>query len=578
VAVAPGLRLGHVPWLLLPAAGAGAALAAILAAPRSATGLTAYGQASGTAAAADLAAGIGLVAAGLVAWVVRPGGRLGAAAMLAGIAWFAADWEGWEGGPPLIRSLGLAVAPFALALPLALVLAGGGRAASRAALALVAVAAVVGAGRALVHDPFLDPYCWRNCTDNVFLVRAEPGIARVLDAVWLRLALVAGVVVAAGAAWRLVKGARLVPLLLPGVLVGAGAAVYAVALLDNPAERPDDPVFVAVFLARCGATLALAAGLTWTVFATLRTRRAVARLAAQLGEAPPPGSLRAALARAAADPGLEVAYWLPATRRYVDAAGRPVDPPRAGGGRAVTPLVRAGRQVAVVAHDAGALDLVRTIGPAARLAVDNERLQAESLAQLHDLRASRGRIVETGDAERRRLERNLHDGAQQRLLALSYDLRLARSSALADDDAELAAVLATAGEQAQLALDELRELAHGIYPTILTEAGLGPALLTLADDAPLPVEIDAVAEERYPEAVESAAYRTIVEAVQDAAHSGASHARVQIAPKDDRLVLEVHDDGAHRTSAMQPIADRVGALGGRVDVEPTLIRAEIPCA
>jgi hypothetical protein len=114
--------------------------------------------------------------------------------------------------------------------------------------------------------------------------------------------------------------------LLPGVLVGAGAAVYAVALLRNPAESPDDPVFAAVFLARCAATITLAVGLTWTVLAARRTRHAVSRLAAQLGEAPPPGSLRTALARAAGDPGLQVAYWLPATRRYVDAAGRPVHP------------------------------------------------------------------------------------------------------------------------------------------------------------------------------------------------------------------------------------------------------------
>jgi hypothetical protein len=132
--------------------------------------------------------------------------------MLAGIAWFGPDWEGWEGGPPLLRSLGMVAAPFALALPFALVLARTGRAASRTAraaiVALVAVAAVVSAGRALVRDPFLDPYCWRNCTDNVFLLRAEPGIARALDAVWLRFGLVAGALVAAVAAWRLAAATR----------------------------------------------------------------------------------------------------------------------------------------------------------------------------------------------------------------------------------------------------------------------------------------------------------------------------------------------------------------------------------
>ena len=208
-----------------------------------------------------------------------------------------------------------------------------------------------------------------------------------------------------------------------------------------------------------------------------------------------------------------------------------------------------------MAHDTGALDasdLERTIGPAVRLAVDNERLQAESLAQLHDLRASRARVVELAETERRRLERDLHDGAQQQLLALNYDLRLARTGALVDGDAELAAILGAGGEQAQLALDELRVLAHGIYPTILREAGLGPALMTLAGEAPLPVELDPIAEKRYPAALESAAYRTVIEAVRDAAHSGASHARVRIAPEDDRLIVEVHHDGAPRTSADVP--------------------------
>src|SRR5439155_3673120 len=149
--------------------------------------------------------------------------------------------------------------------------------------------------------------------------------------------------------------------------------------------------------------------------------------------------------------------------------------PLAENGRAVMTIERSGHPIALVAHDATLVDgsrLDREIGPAATLAIENERLQAEVLAQLEDLRASRARIVETGDAERLRLERDLHDGAQQRLLALSYDLRLARAAAEADGDAELVTLLATAGDEAQTALGELRELAHGIYPAILAEAGL----------------------------------------------------------------------------------------------------------
>jgi signal transduction histidine kinase len=280
------------------------------------------------------------------------------------------------------------------------------------------------------------------------------------------------------------------------------------------------------------------------------------------------------------DPALEVAYWLPEAQRFVDGRGHRTESPVPGHGRAVTPIVRDGRPVAIVVHDAALLEgpaLEREIGSAARLAVENERLQAEVLAQLEDLRASRARIVETGDAERRRLERDLHDGAQQRLLALSYDLRLAQGAAEADGDPELATLLASAGDDAQAALGELRELAHGIYPAILAEAGLAPALATLAEEAPLPVELGEVARERYSTPVETAAYLTASDTIGDAAGRNATFVSVDVAREDAELVVQIRDDGAARTSPLLPIADRVGALGGSLEVEPHSLRAEIPC-
>ena len=204
-------------------------------------------------------------------------------------------------------------------------------------------------------------------------------------------------------------------------------------------------------------------------------------------------------------------------------------------------------------------------------------MQAQALAQLDQLRASRVRIVETGDNERRRLERDLHDGAQQRLLALSYDLRLARAQAQADGDSPTGSLLTQATDQAQAALEELRELAHGIYPAILAEAGLTAALTTLADAAPLPVELHDVAQGRYPAAVETAAYLLVAEALDDAAGRGASHAAVSAMQDGGRLVVTVQDDGTDRTSSMVQLADRVGALEGRLAVEPTRLRAELPC-
>ena len=215
---------------------------------------------------------------------------------------------------------------------------------------------------------------------------------------------------------------------------------------------------------------------------------------------------------------------------------------------------------------------------AARVAVENERLQAEVRAQVEELQSSRARIVEAGDAERRRLERDLHDGAQQRLLALSYDLRVARSKADAEGDKTVATLVTAATEEAQAAVEELRGLAHGIYPAILAEAGLAPALATLADDAPLPVEFGELPAERYTPAVETAAYVVVAEAVDDAAARGATHVKADVARQEDRLRVTVRGDGAHRTSPLVHLADRVGSIGGSLETGSTTLRAEIPCA
>jgi signal transduction histidine kinase len=369
----------------------------------------------------------------------------------------------------------------------------------------------------------------------------------------------------------------LLPVALPAILLAATVVAHVVALQRRPLEDPSDPAFRMIFALGCAAVILLAAGLVWAAVRTRVQRRAVARIATSLGQAPPPGSVQAALARAIGDPELQIAYWLPDARRHVDASGRPVAEPVAEAGRAVTTLLRDGRRIAVVAHTAALPDLERELGAAVRLALENERLQAEALAHLDQLRVSRVRIVETGDAERRRLERDLHDGAQQRLLALSYDLRLARAQAQADGDTQTGSLLTQATGQAQAALEELRDLAHGIYPAILTEAGLALTLATLADAAPLPVELRDVAEGRYPAAVETCAYLLVAEALNDAAGRSASHISVSTLQDHERLVVTVEDDGTRRTTALAQVADRVGALDGRLTVEPTRLRAELPC-
>jgi signal transduction histidine kinase len=549
---------------------------------------TTYAGRSGLAATLTVVAGLALVVAGLVTAFGGHAGRIGDLAVLGGLVWFAPVWVGWEEGPPLVRTLGMLTAGLAFPLLLHLVLAypSGrlhGAAARTLVLAAYLEAAVVAVGRALFRDPFFDPGCWANCTDNLFLLRSLPRLARAIEVAdrWFTVAAAAALV--ALCARRLLRDSgparrALLPVSLPALLLAAAAIAHAVALQRRSLEDPSDPAFRTIFALGCTAVILLAGGLVWAAVRTWVQRRAVARIATSLGQAPPPGSVQAALAQAVGDPELKIAYWLPDSRRHVDASGRPVAAPVAEPGRAVTALVRDGRQIAIVAHTAAMPDLEPELGAAVRLALENERLQAQALAQLDQLRASRVRIVEAGDSERRRLERDLHDGAQQRLLALSYDLRLARAQAQADGDRQTGSLLTKATDQAQAALEELRELAQGIYPAILAEAGLTAALASLADGAPLPVEIRDVAQGRYPAAVENAAYLLVAEALADAAGRGASHAAVSAIQDGGRLVVTVQDDGTDRTSAMVQLADRVGALDGRLAVEPTRLWAELPCA
>jgi len=549
---------------------------------------TTYAGRSGLTATLIVAAGLALVVAGLVTSFSRPAGRIGDLAVLAGLVWFAPVWVGWDKGLPLVRSLAMLVAGFAFPLLLHLVVAyPSGRLRGAVARALVAAvyleAALATLGQALFRDPFFDPNCWANCSDNLFLLRSLPRLARGIETTdrWFIAAAAAALVTLC--AGRLLQDSgparrTLPPVATPAILLAGAVMAHAIALQRMPQEDPSDPAFRTIFALGCVAVLLLATGLVWAAVRTRVQRRAVARIATSLGQAPPPGSLRAALAKAVGDPDLQIAYRLPDAEYYVDADGRPVAEPVAGPGRAITALIRDGRRIAVVSHTAALPDLERQIGAAVRLALENERLQAEVLAQLDQLRASRVRIIETGDTERRRLERDLHDGAQQRLLALSYDVRLARAHAQADGDPQTGSLLTQATDQAQAALGELRELAHGIYPAILAEAGLGAALATLADAAPLPVELRGGDQGRYPAAVETAAYLLVAEALQDAAGRDASHTTVSTVRTGGRLVVTVNDDGTDRTAAMVQLADRIGALDGRLAVEPRRLRAELPCA
>jgi signal transduction histidine kinase len=318
-------------------------------------------------------------------------------------------------------------------------------------------------------------------------------------------------------------------------------------------------------------------------------RGAVADLVVKLSDAPPPERLRDALAGALDDPTLEVAYWSDTDRAYLDPSGAPVEP-RTDSGRAATYLERDGKPLAVILHDPALAEdpgLVAAVAAAVRLAVDNERLAAEVRSQLVEVQASRARIVEASDAERRRIERNLHDGAQQRLVALSLALRRAQAQLPDDAGPELTATLDGASAQLKTALAELRELARGIHPVILTEAGLGPALETLALTSPVPATIRLDLPDEVAPPVAAAAYYVAAEALANVAKYADATRVVLVAEIEaDAVRIEVHDDGRGGAdpaagSGLRGLADRVAALDGRLDVaspvgEGTTVVARIP--
>lgn len=251
---------------------------------------------------------------------------------------------------------------------------------------------------------------------------------------------------------------------------------------------------------------------------------------------------------------------------------------------------RDGRPVAALVHDASLRDapeLLEAVTSAAGLALENERLHAELRARVDDLRESRARIVEAGDAERRRLERNLHDGAQQRLVAMSLHLRLVEAR-LATDPEAAAPIVVQLREELTEALEELRELARGIHPAILTDRGLAPALEVVAARSAVPVHLS-VSPKRLPEQVEAAVYYIVSEALTNVAkYAQASSVRVEVAHTHGRAVVAIADDGVggaemNGGSGLRGLADRVAALDGRLHVdsppgEGTRIHADLPCA
>ena len=483
--------------------------------------------------ALDAAAGFALVFFGLVAWSRRPGSRAGPIMSAAGLAWFL----GTLWAPAVFLHRG-PLAQLLISYP-------GGRLSSRLLR--------VGAGAAYAYA----------AADVV----AGSSYATIIFALGL-VALSARRYVGATGTERRARLASLTAAAAFGLVLVAGAIVRLAGVGSDRAMLAWYDVTV------CLIAIGLAADLFWGRWA----RGAVTGLVVDLGEPAAGGVLRDRLARTLGDPTLVVGYWLPGQRRYVDEAGRPVELPAAGAGRAVTPIEENGRRIAVLVHDLAVLDdpaLLSAAGSAARLAVSNARLQAEVGTRVGEVEASRRRIVEASDEQRDRLERELREGAERRLAHVA--------ELLADGGEPLADV--RAGLDAARA--ELREFARGIHPATLTERGLGASVRELAGRSPITVEV-AVPSARFPPAIEAAAYFVCAESLTNVAkHAEASKVRIGITQGNGRLTVVVADDGIggadrSRSSGLRGLADRVEALGGRLAVDSppgggTRVMAELPC-
>jgi signal transduction histidine kinase len=305
--------------------------------------------------------------------------------------------------------------------------------------------------------------------------------------------------------------------------------------------------------------------------------------------ADPAGDLREPLARALHDPSLTLAFWLPKYSTWADSDGHAVTLPGGSDGRATRVIYRDHEPVVALEFDRSLEDeheLLDAVAAAAGIALENSRLQAELRARLHELQGSRARVIDAEQQERKRLERNLHDGAQQRLVALALEIGLLAGRSA--DDADTKARLLRAKQQVTASLDELRDVARGIHPAVLTGHGLAVALESLTAQAAVPVTLEVVADGRLPEHVEVAAYYVVSESLTNIAkHAHATTASVRVTRSAGRLVVEVVDDGVggadtERGSGLRGLADRVEAIGGRLRVwSPadggTRLEAEIPC-
>jgi signal transduction histidine kinase len=366
---------------------------------------------------------------------------------------------------------------------------------------------------------------------------------------------------------------------------GLSLVMLAALLVAGAFQLPGFEVIRLVTFGVAGlAPLAFLAGLLDARLA----KAGVGELLVQLRTDPTP-DLQALLAQALRDPTLSLIYWLPQYGSWADQDGNPRSLPASDSGRRVTFVKQNGEQIAALIYDAALgeePELVEAVSAAAGIALENGRLEAELKARLQELQGSRSRVVEAQQNERRRLERNLHDGAQQRLVALALELGVLAEKAN-NDPATQDRLKRARGEVAE-SLDELRDIARGLHPAVVSGHGLAIALESLAAATPLEVHLKTDGLPRLPEQLEVAAYYVVSESLTNAAkHAQADTVTVEVGVTTDTLIVEIVDDGiggadSERGTGLRGLADRIEALNGHLRVwssvgKGTRVRAEIPC-
>ena len=530
-----------------------------------------------------LAAGWSIVISAIVIVVRRTHVPLACALAATGIAWFVAEWDNPRVDSSFIFTVGLSLGylcPGAVTWVALLNPAGRLDGMLEWAIGLTATTSALALGvlPTTQFDP--DRSGCASCPDNLIGMEVDGGAVLSLGRACLRAALVVIVITIVVLGWRLFQASsprrrRQGPVVLACMaFLTASGWLYAINI---------DRGFVAsgtaehrLWIAQAFALVAIAAVVLVDPLRTRLVRSAVARIVVRLDQSSGEGRVRESFVRAIGDDDLEIVYPMDDAQHgeptYADAQGQPVHP--SGSARSSTSLIRSGHKVALLMHRPSLVVdplVVEEVLDACSLILHHERLQAHLRAHERELKASRSRIVDAADSERRRLERDLHDGAQQRLVGVLMTARLAASRT--GGDAGLVSAVDHIARETEAAIVELRSIAQGIHPAVLSDEGLSAAFESLAEGAPL--EICCMTSARFPVAVEHAAYRVVAESVR------CGPTRVTALDREGHLVIDIRTTSI--PTALVELEDRAGAADGWIDLTESedgdvLIHVELPCA